>query len=133
MTLLLLFLVVISWCCSSWWSSHGTGISKTLHDPFSLGHQWQLRLHLHQWPSMASHSAEPQLLCMTPSCLQNQYQLGDSHTLPSSATSRGITLAISGTRPLCALRKHLPEDFTSMMLVSSSFIIIQNITGIINF
>ncbi len=24
-------------CCCSWWSSHGTGISKTLHDPFSPG------------------------------------------------------------------------------------------------
>jgi hypothetical protein len=22
-------------CCCSWWSSHGTDISKTLHDPFS--------------------------------------------------------------------------------------------------
>jgi hypothetical protein len=24
-------------CCCSWWSSHGTGIPKTLHDPFSPG------------------------------------------------------------------------------------------------
>ena len=24
-------------CCYSWWSSHGTGISKTMHDPFSPG------------------------------------------------------------------------------------------------
>ena len=24
-------------CCCSWWSSHGTAISKILHDPFSPG------------------------------------------------------------------------------------------------
>lgn len=28
---------VLHCCCCSWWSSHGTGISKTLHDPFSPG------------------------------------------------------------------------------------------------
>ena len=106
-------LPVLHCCCCSWWSSHGTGIFKTLlssavtrlHQqpligslhgakpqllcmtPSVLGHQLQLRLHLHQWPSMASHSAEPQLLCMTPSCLQNQYHLGDSYTLPSPAAA----------------------------------------------
>ena len=84
-------LPVLHCCCCSWWSSHGTGISKTLlssavtrlHQqpligslhgakpqllcmiPSVLGHQLQLRLHLHQWPSMASHRAEPQLLCVT--------------------------------------------------------------------
>ena len=30
-------LPVLHCCCCSWWSSHGTGISKTLHDPFSPG------------------------------------------------------------------------------------------------
>jgi len=30
-------LPVLHYCCCSWWSSHGTGISKTLHDPFSPG------------------------------------------------------------------------------------------------
>lgn len=34
----------------------------------------QLRLHLYHWPSMASHNAKPQLLNMTPSCLQNQWE-----------------------------------------------------------
>jgi hypothetical protein len=68
---------------------------------------------------MASHSAEPQLLCMTPSCFQNQYHLGDSFTLPSPAAAQGTTLAISGTQLLCDFRKHFPEDVTSMMLFSS--------------
>ena len=101
-------LPVLQYCCFSWWSSHSTGISKTLHDLF-LGYQLQLRLHFHQWPSMASHSVEPQLLWVTPSCLQNQYHLGDSYTLPSLAVDRGTTLAISETQPLCALRKTLPR------------------------
>jgi hypothetical protein len=30
-------LPVLHCCCCSWWSSHGTGISKTLHDLFSPG------------------------------------------------------------------------------------------------
>ena len=136
---------VLHCCCCSWWSSRGTGISKTLlsspvtrpHQqpligtlhgakpqllcitPSVLGIQLQLRLHVHQWPSMPSHSAEPQLLCVTPSCLQNQYHLDDSYTLPSTAAAQGTTLAISVTQLLCALRKHFPEDFTSVMLVSS--------------
>ena len=76
--------------------------------PSVLGLQLQLRLHLHQWPSMASHSTEPQLLCVTPSCLQNQYHLGDPYTLPSPATAQGTTLAISGTQPLCS-QKILPR------------------------
>ena len=54
--------------------------------PSALGHQLQLRLHFHQWPSMASHSAKPQLLCVTPSCLQNQYHLDDPYT-PSPAAA----------------------------------------------
>ncbi|KAL6057987.1 hypothetical protein STEG23_015855 [Scotinomys teguina] len=40
---------------------------------------------------MASHSAEPQLLSMTPSCLQNQYHLGDSHTTPSPAANTSLS------------------------------------------
>ena len=106
-------------CCCSWWSSHGTGISKTLHDPFSPG------------PSIATEAAPSPMAfhglsqCRAsaalrdPSCLQNQYHLGDSYTLPSPAAARNTTLAISGTQPLCAFRKHFPEDVTSMMLVSS--------------
>jgi hypothetical protein len=44
---------------------------------------------------------------------------GDSYTIPSTAAAGVTTLAISGTQLLCALRKHSPEDFTSVMLVSS--------------
>ena len=146
---------VLHCCCCSWWSSHGTGISKTLlsstvtrlHQqpligslhgakpqllcmtPSVLGHQLQLRLHLHQWPSMASHSAEPQLLFMTPSCLQNQYHLGDSYTLPSPATAQGTTLAISGTQPLCS-QKTLPRRFyrsdAGLFLITTNFLALAN-------
>jgi hypothetical protein len=56
---------------------------------------------------------------MTPSYLQNQYHLGDSYALPNTAAAEGTTLAIFGTQLLCAPRKHFPEDFTSVMLVSS--------------
>ena len=86
---------VLHCCCCSWWSSHGTNISKTLlsvtvtrlHQyplisslhgakpqllfmtPSVLVHQLQLRQHLHEWPSIASHSSKRQLVFMTPSCL----------------------------------------------------------------
>jgi hypothetical protein len=46
--------------------------------PSVLGYQLQLRLHLHKWPSMASHGAKPQLFFMTPLYLQNQYHLSDT-------------------------------------------------------
>ena len=59
------------------------------------------------------------MLFMNPSCLQNQYHLYDSYTLPSIAAAGGITLAISGTQLLCALRTHFPEDFISVMMVCS--------------
>lgn len=75
--------------------------------------------HLHQWPSMACHRAEPQLFFMTTSCLQNQYYLGDAYIVPSAEEAGGTTLAISGTQSLCVLRKLFPEYFTSVMRVSS--------------
>jgi hypothetical protein len=112
-------LPVLHCFCCSWWSSHGTGISKTLHDPFSPGPSIVTEAAPSPMAFQASHSAESKLLFMTPSCLQNQYHVGDSYTLLSPAAARGTTLAISGTYSLCALRKHFPEDFTSMMLVSS--------------
>uniref|UniRef100_A0A8C6GMM6 Uncharacterized protein n=1 Tax=Mus spicilegus TaxID=10103 RepID=A0A8C6GMM6_MUSSI len=89
--------------------------------PSVLGYQLQLRLHLHQWPSMASHSAKPQLFFMTSSCLHNQYHLGDPYTLPSTAAAKGTTLAISGTWLLCSPRKYFPEDFDIVMLVSYNY------------
>jgi hypothetical protein len=57
---------------------------------------------------MDSHRPEPQLLWMTPSCLQNHYHLSDSYTLPSPATAQGTILAISVTQPLCS-QKSLPR------------------------
>ena len=74
---------------------------------------------------MASHSAEPQVLFMTPSCLQSQYHLGDSYTLPSSATAQGTTLAISGTQPLCS-QKTLARRFclndAGLFLITVNFL-----------
>jgi hypothetical protein len=58
---------------------------------------------------MVSHIAKPQLFFMTPSCLQNQYHLGDSYKLPDSAAAQGRTSAISGTPILFALRKHVQK------------------------
>lgn len=70
-----------------------------------LSLQLLLWLHLHQWPLLASPGVKPQLLSMAPSCLQNQYHQGDSYTT---------------TQLLCAnSQETLPEDFTSVMLVSS--------------
>jgi hypothetical protein len=43
-----------------------------------LGLQLLLRLHLQQWPLLASHSVKPQLLFMALSCPQNQYHLGET-------------------------------------------------------
>jgi hypothetical protein len=68
---------------------------------------------------MDCHSAKTQLFFMTPSCLQKQYHLDDFYTLPSPAAAQGTIMAVSGTQLLCALRKHFPEDFTSVMLVFS--------------
>jgi hypothetical protein len=123
-------LPVLHCLCSSWWSSpkhcclllqlgftnsligslHGAKPQFLCMTRSVLGHQLQLRLHLQQWPSMVSHSAEPQLLFMTPTCLQTQYYLGGCYTLPSTATVPGTTLAISGTQSLCC-QKTLPRRF----------------------
>ena len=100
-------------CCCSWWSSHGTSISKTLHDPLGPG------------PSIATEAAPSPMAfhglsqCPDSAALHNQYHLSDSAPLPSKAAVGGTTLAISRTQPLCARRKHFPEDLTSAMLVSS--------------
>lgn len=104
-------------CCCSWWSHHGTDISKLLrsqckwtvhlqiashklsspcqdsmflHGPFNPGPSTATRIYFLQWPLWASHSANPQLLPMTPSCLQNQCHMGDSY--PPLATSMRYNL-----------------------------------------
>ena len=86
-----------------------------------LGCQLQLRLHLYQWLSLASHSAKPQLLSMSPSYLQNQYHQGNSYTLLSPAGVQSTTLAISGTQLLCALRKFHLSD-TVLFLIIANFL-----------
>lgn len=69
-------------CCRPGWSFHGAGISKM------LGCLLQLGLHFQQPPLLSSpHSVKYQLLSTVPSCLQNQYYLGDCHTLRSPAAS----------------------------------------------
>ena len=80
--------------------------------PSIPGHQLQLRLHLHQCPSMASHSAKPQLLCVTPSCLQNQYHLGDPYTLPSP-TAAGVQLWLSLEHSLFVLSGNTSQKMSS--------------------
>ena len=122
-------------CCCSWWSSHGTGITKTLLTSTVT--------RLHQQPLIGSlHGAKPQLLCITPSVLGHQLQLRlHFHQWPSVASdalnafntsTTWVTLTHYQVQPhhkvqpwlslehsLCALRKHFPKDVTSMMLVSS--------------
>ena len=93
---------VLYCCCCSSWSI--MDLSTPTHCMISsvLGHQFHLSLHLHQLPSMTSQSAGPQLLCIIPSCLQNQYHEVKTYTLPSPATAQGTTLIISRTLPLCS-------------------------------
>jgi hypothetical protein len=110
-------------------SLHGAKSQLLCMTPSVLGHQLQLRLHLHQWPSMASYSVEPQLLCVTTSCLQNQYHLGNSYTLSSPATAQGTTLAISGIQPLCSQkiltrRCHLTD--AALFLITANFLASAN-------
>ena len=93
----LLALVLLGFTNSLLGSLHGAKPQILCMTSSVLGHQLQLRLHLHQWPSMASHSAGPQMLFRTPPCLQNQYYLDDSYTLPSPAATQGTALDISGT------------------------------------
>lgn len=75
-----------------------------------------LRRHLHSRPLLAP--TVPSLSC--PSCLQNQYHLGDFYT-----TKFGCQDKIQPWQPLehslCVLipRKHFPEDSTSLMMLSS--------------
>jgi hypothetical protein len=86
-----------------------------------LGLQRPLGLCFRQCPFLDSDSAKPWLLSMTTLCLPNQYHLDDSYILPILDDSRK---SISGIQ-LCALRKHFPEAFTSVMLVSSQSLLIS--------
>ena len=112
-------------CCCSWWSSHGTVISKTLHGPFSPG------------PSIATEAApSPMALhglsqCQASACLLDPFMVskaephGDSYTLPSPATAQSTTLAISGTQPLGS-QKTLPRRWhlkdTGLFSITTNFL-----------
>lgn len=137
----------LNYCCSSWWSFHGTDSSKMLVSSAATGWNFQqfllidflhgaktqllwlthwilglrlpLRLHLHQWDFMLSHHAKLQLFSMIPSCFQNQCQMCEVYTLPSTAASMSYNLATSATQLLCVLREQVASKFTSVMLFSS--------------
>lgn len=110
-------------CQCPWWSSHGTGIFSI------LGSQQAASPLITSWPlfqnSALSQGAKCQLLSMTSSTLhlswcQNQYHLGDSHTLPSLAASRRYSLGLLWTKLLCSdPGKCSQRIFPSMMLVFS--------------
>jgi hypothetical protein len=95
------------YCCCSWWSSHcmtsliGSSLSLQLALPIAsprlfydtkpqilcmttslLDHQLEMRLHLLQCPSLASHIAKPQLLSIAPLHL---------HAFKTSATPVNLT------------------------------------------
>lgn len=105
-----LFYRLSSWC----------QVSTFLQGPFSSG--TSTATETAPSPIAFPGFSKPQLLSMTCSCLQNQYHLSDSYILPSPATCRR---SISGTQVVyiyiftfCAPRKHFPEDFTLVMLIS---------------
>jgi len=74
---------------------------------------------------MASHSAEPQLLFMTPSCLQNQYHLGDSYTLPSPAAA-GVQPWLSLEDSFFVISENssqkMSPQFTGLFLITTKFL-----------
>ena len=115
----------VLYCCCCSWSFMDLATPKHCMISSVLGHQFHLSLHLHQWPSMASHRAGHQLLYIIPSGLQNQYHVGNSNTLPSPATAQGTTLAISRTQPLCS-QKTLPRrchlNDAGLFLITANFL-----------
>ena len=80
--------------------------------PSVLGSQLQLRLYLHQWPSMASHSANPQLFFMTHSFMPSKpvpprWLL---HIMQYSCSMRYNLGYLWNTASLCN-QKILPRNF----------------------
>jgi hypothetical protein len=70
-------LPVLHCCCCSWWSFHGSGISTTLHDPFSPE------------PSIATEAApSPMALTQISSWFQEKENLPLLSTAPWHAASR---------------------------------------------
>jgi hypothetical protein len=73
---------------------------------------------------MTTYNAKPQLFFMTPSCLQNQYHLGDSYTLPSTAAAYGTSLAMFRTQLLCAFRKEKKKLLRRFHFSAAGFFLI---------
>ena len=88
-----------------------------------MGHKLQLRLPLHQWLFLASHKAKPRLLSMIPSCLQNQYHLGDLHMTKFSYSTRYNLRYVWNKTSLCS-QKTLPRFHLSDV---GLFLIIANV------
>jgi hypothetical protein len=90
---------VLHCCCCSWWSSHGTGISKTLHDPFSP----VLSIATQAAPlTMAFHGLSQcrgSAPLHDPFIPSNQYHLGDPYTL--------LSCAAAGVQPWLSLENSL--------------------------
>ena len=77
---------------------------QSLHDPFSPGPSTVTEAALSPMAFHGLSQCQASAALQMPSCRQNQYQLDDSYTSPSTAAAQGTTLAISGTQLLCALR-----------------------------
>lgn len=77
-----LWVAALHCCCCSWQSAYGTAISKTPGFPCC---NWATLSPIASSPGLSSgipalaHSLKPQLLYMTPSCLQKPGRPGDSH------------------------------------------------------
>jgi hypothetical protein len=74
---------------------------------------------------MASHSAELQLLCVTPSCLQNQYHLGDPYTLQSPAAA-GLQPWLSLEHSLFVLSENTSQKMSPQHIDAGLFLITAN-------
>ena len=103
------------------WSWH----LQTLHDPSSPGSSIATEAAPSPVDFHGLSQCRASAALRDPSCLQNQYHLGDSYTLPSPATAQGTTLAISGTQPLCSQktvprRCHLSD--AGLFLITDNFL-----------
>ncbi len=117
---------VLHCCCCSWWSSHGTGISKTLHDPFSPG------------PSIATEAAPSPMAfhglsqCRASAALHDPFMPSKPvppgwllHITKSSHSTR-YNLGYLWNTASCALQKTLPRrchlNDAGLFLITANFL-----------
>lgn len=106
----------ISWCKTS-------DLSMI---PAILGSSLQLRLHFHQWPFLASHSAKSQMLSVAPSSYQHQIHAGVSYILPWPASSlrwRLMPLLATASEEILPI---FSLDDDGFLLVTASFSVPPN-------